>query len=678
MEDQVEPTSPQSPKMFPSQAVSNEPPLCFNKAHFTRADFNVERFMNLARRRATLKEIHNDLRAYLRSIQNGMIELINDDYADFVHLSSNLVALQESIDKIEADLNLAWDDFKTSTKAPVEISNEVESKCEELSKNRDEQIKLRDRIVFIQALERLAYLLANTPSPLNMLWLEQFLSAVVETSGFRENLVPGSKEDMAYNKLTARIQPVLTEQLILSLTSDCALLPMLFSILQLCGQVDQLISKIVTAVLLPKIQVKKGKSLEFLVKAIDFVNQQRSDWKKKLGDHWQGGVEGFIDQTLLTFMIKFVETNFAAILCPTTPEDVKQFHGFVTLVLDFIMTWPTATAHSELLRQLRAKFQMLVYYKMTTSSPTKKIDAEIDPARFGFLTADEQKIFEDDVPLNCRASLLIFNAVQNVWADETFLLCITDRYWDFTLRMLAKHQAWGKAMVSTIMALDESEFMGESKWKVLLKIRQDLTFVDQKVFDMALERIWVKLRELGIDTAPFGQCLTKNSQKVKADCLAIDLQINTLLQALLKKEYDHVADVPRQYRWTKKPMPEQHSEYVDAAKGIFNDFLEHSAGCGDVTELLRGSLAETLSYFVEKADEVLKSVLATGSSISRFKKLDSVILQDGGHSDESKIRHQIALDATAFKTLAADNEIEVELLNGLLDKLHDASRETDA
>ncbi|CAJ0571756.1 unnamed protein product, partial [Mesorhabditis spiculigera] len=656
MEDQVEPTSPQSPKMFPSQAVSNEPPLCFNKAHFTRADFNVERFMNLARRRATLKEIHNDLRAYLRSIQNGMIELINDDYADFVHLSSNLVALQESIDKIEADLN--------QMRGAVEKQGRAN--------------KASGSYRLYPGFGTSGLLVGKHPSPLNMLWLEQFLSAVVETSGFRENLVPGSKEDMAYNKLTARIQPVLTEQLILSLTSDCALLPMLFSILQLCGQVDQLISKIVAAVLLPKIQVKKGKSLEFLVKAIDFVNQQRSDWKKKLGDHWQGGVEGFIDQTLLTFMIKFVETNFAAILCPTTPEDVKQFHGFVTLVLDFIMTWPTAAAHSELLRQLRAKFQMLVYYKMTTSSPTKKIDAEIDPARFGFLTADEQKIFEDDVPLNCRASLLIFNAVQNVWADETFLLCITDRYWDFTLRMLAKHQAWGKAMVSTIMALDESEFMGESKWKVLLKIRQDLTFVDQKVFDMALERIWVKLRELGIDTAPFGQCLTKNSQKVKADCLAIDLQINTLLQALLKKEYDHVADVPRQYRWTKKPMPEQHSEYVDAAKGIFNDFLEHSAGCGDVTELLRGSLAETLSYFVEKADEVLKSVLATGSSISRFKKLDSVILQDGGHSDESKIRHQIALDATAFKTLAADNEIEVELLNGLLDKLHAASRETDA
>lgn len=51
-----------------------------------------------------------------------MIELINDDYADFVHLSSNLVSLQSTIDKIENDmtvrtslsntLNETWLDFQ--------------------------------------------------------------------------------------------------------------------------------------------------------------------------------------------------------------------------------------------------------------------------------------------------------------------------------------------------------------------------------------------------------------------------------------------------------------------------------------------------------------------------------------------------------------------------------------
>lgn len=57
-------------------------------------------------RRAGLEQIQKDLRLYLKSIQHSMIELINDDYADFVHLSSNLVGLQSGIDKIEKDIEV--------------------------------------------------------------------------------------------------------------------------------------------------------------------------------------------------------------------------------------------------------------------------------------------------------------------------------------------------------------------------------------------------------------------------------------------------------------------------------------------------------------------------------------------------------------------------------------------
>lgn len=80
--------------------------LCFNKAHFNRQDFDVDRFVSLARRRASLEKIQQDLRSYLRYLQNSMVELINDDYADFVNLSSNLAALKESIQKISLNFEV--------------------------------------------------------------------------------------------------------------------------------------------------------------------------------------------------------------------------------------------------------------------------------------------------------------------------------------------------------------------------------------------------------------------------------------------------------------------------------------------------------------------------------------------------------------------------------------------
>lgn len=96
--------------ILPSSQVCNEVviegQLCFNTSHFNRTDFNVDRFVNLLRRRATLDVIHNDLRTYLRSLQNSMIELINDDYADFVNLSSSLAVLKDGIDKISSDIEV--------------------------------------------------------------------------------------------------------------------------------------------------------------------------------------------------------------------------------------------------------------------------------------------------------------------------------------------------------------------------------------------------------------------------------------------------------------------------------------------------------------------------------------------------------------------------------------------
>lgn len=55
-----------------------------------------------------MSQIHNDLRVHLKIVQNSMIELINDDYADFVNLSSSLVGLKDSIEKLNKDVEVIF------------------------------------------------------------------------------------------------------------------------------------------------------------------------------------------------------------------------------------------------------------------------------------------------------------------------------------------------------------------------------------------------------------------------------------------------------------------------------------------------------------------------------------------------------------------------------------------
>ncbi len=53
--------------------IVSEAQLCFSRGDFNRADFNVERFINMTRRRSNLDEIHNHLCLYLRIVQNSMV-----------------------------------------------------------------------------------------------------------------------------------------------------------------------------------------------------------------------------------------------------------------------------------------------------------------------------------------------------------------------------------------------------------------------------------------------------------------------------------------------------------------------------------------------------------------------------------------------------------------------------
>ncbi|KAJ1350378.1 Conserved oligomeric Golgi complex subunit 2 [Parelaphostrongylus tenuis] len=190
-----------SPRIFaPTSLVFDDSQLCFNKNHFGRPDFNVQRFMNLARRRAGLKQIQQDLRLYLKSVQHSMIELINDDYADFVHLSSNLVSLQSAIDKIDNDINTIWTEFENSTNTAVRTAERVESFCLELSENRSSQIEIRHRISFLSALQRLANLINNIPNSVSTLWLEKVSSCLVDISSYKEKLIEQSRESKILNK----------------------------------------------------------------------------------------------------------------------------------------------------------------------------------------------------------------------------------------------------------------------------------------------------------------------------------------------------------------------------------------------------------------------------------------------------------------------------------------------
>lgn len=102
--------------------------------------FTVDEFLHNHRNAATLETIRDDLGIYLKVLRSAMIELINEDYADFVNLSSDLVGLDQSIGEIQLPLQTLREEIASVRTIVGDTMHEI-SDCLEMKRLLHEQLK---------------------------------------------------------------------------------------------------------------------------------------------------------------------------------------------------------------------------------------------------------------------------------------------------------------------------------------------------------------------------------------------------------------------------------------------------------------------------------------------------------------------------------------------------------
>ena len=79
------------------EIVPREPASAvFSRADFMKESFSVDSFVGNCKGSVPLDVLKANLDDYLKSLKHALIELINEDYADFVNLSTNLVGMWTS------------------------------------------------------------------------------------------------------------------------------------------------------------------------------------------------------------------------------------------------------------------------------------------------------------------------------------------------------------------------------------------------------------------------------------------------------------------------------------------------------------------------------------------------------------------------------------------------------
>lgn len=122
------------------------------------------------------------------------------------------------------------------------------------------------------------------------------------------------------------------------------------------------------------------------------------------------------------------------------PSDNRLFRRCYKATCNFISNWPDAEKSRSVLRMIRNRFNLVVYFKLETQHFLSQLDDQFDPSIVKLIanegnTECEEKIFY-------HFSKLVVDALERIWSDEVYLPTLSDKFWDFTLKVLIRYLEW--------------------------------------------------------------------------------------------------------------------------------------------------------------------------------------------------------------------------------------------
>ncbi|KIJ67824.1 hypothetical protein HYDPIDRAFT_37422 [Hydnomerulius pinastri MD-312] len=133
-------------------------PLSHDNEFLEAGTFSVESFL-LSRSHTSLPELRTELREYLSSLKEELVLLINDDYEDFISLSTDLRGQGVRLEKLKAPLNTLREQIQGSRQSLQNIQDVIQAKLDTRAKLRDEKALLHLLLKISESVTRLESLL---------------------------------------------------------------------------------------------------------------------------------------------------------------------------------------------------------------------------------------------------------------------------------------------------------------------------------------------------------------------------------------------------------------------------------------------------------------------------------------------------------------------------------------
>lgn len=541
-----------------------------------------------------------------------MIELINEDYADFVNLSSNFVNLDKSISKIKDPLVELREEIVGVRASLQECMNEINECLNEKRRFRQIKKSLKTLEVVRNSLEKLTKLLESVESndkTSRAILLERAALEIIQLQfnvkycrHFLEN-----DEKKSIDELEVKLLKILSEYFLATLevndvSDNLERCLRIYYTLDQCGLAENIFRKEVSSYMDSIINEKNlqnhPNSLAGVYNQIlDFVSlKMKSLLSLTRGQSMKIKGYNFLFNSFWAATEEKIEMNLSSIFAPGDPQNFYQKYK---CTLEFVTRIEMIIDEAELVekfhqhpqyKQFQMRWNLPVYFQIRFQEIATSLEKICEINWNNMLAVGEAN------QMQVKVFVEVISCVAKCWMDGIYLDQLFHKFFKLTFQLIARACHWiHEVLQATVGHFEHPNMDLQSFYTILyrdigtfiLKLPQ----IEQLITQKLLENPTLKGK---FDAVAITNCFNAPQQSLEEHQRTIESQIVQKLMIVCLKSIRNVQDIPRLFRKTNREVPTKHLPYVDQIVQPVDDFTKKSGGDYQ-SDVVRRILKETFN-----------------------------------------------------------------------------------
>uniref|UniRef100_A0A8C6WT47 Conserved oligomeric Golgi complex subunit 2 n=1 Tax=Neogobius melanostomus TaxID=47308 RepID=A0A8C6WT47_9GOBI len=638
--------------------------LCFDKDD----DFDVDQFVSECRKQVPLEEMREDLELYYKLLKTAMVELINKDYADFVNLSTNLVGMDKALNQLSVPLGQLREEVMSLRSCVSEVIQAIDNQLSKQEDLQNKKVCVLRLIQVVRSVEKIEKILnshnskeSNSLETSSPLLAGQILERIATEFNQLQFHAVQSKGMPLLDKVRPRIAGI-TSMLQQSLEGllieglQTSNVDMVRHCLRTYATIDKtrdaealvgqvLVKPYMDQVISEEVVKSSSNGLQLMYsRLLDFVPHHCRLLREVTGGAISSDkadtVPGydFLVNSVWPEMVKGIEERLAYLFNPGNPD---IFMRYISLLfghreqIAFIAVKITVdVSENECIACGQCSFFFQV--QEIAGSLENSISDGLEKAPAG--SAYHLKVSE-----------VLWSCLVRCWSDKIYLSPLAHRFWKLTLQLYSRYAKFLEEVRNVYMFSIKP--LPSSK---LVYIAADVQKLQEQIPQLS-EMVRQKLEALNFTKLKFSfsDALADSKACLSSSIPCLNTRMTQHLTERCCRFLKSASEVPRLYRRTNKDLPVRASAYMDNALRPLHQLLTDSTGLvspSTAQQWLSVTLCDCTQRYYETISEVLSSVKKMEESLKRLKQARkgtsaaATTGANGGPTDDSKIRLQLALD----------------------------------